>query len=132
MLLGEPPRTGGDLNFQLFGIPVRVHPLFWLIAVLLGISGDPQPAEILLWVVAVFVSILVHELGHALTMRAFGHVALDYTDRFRRPCFFRSRGLTTNRHRRAGTHFVCGPQARNSFWWRYLHPFFVSQDTASF
>ena len=72
MLLGEPPRTGGDLNFQLFGIPVRVHPLFWLIAVLLGISGDPQPAEILLWVVAVFVSILVHELGHALTMRAFG------------------------------------------------------------
>lgn len=72
MLLGEPPRSQYDLNFHLFGIPVRVHPWFWLIAVMLGIRGDTQPLELLTWVVAVFVSILVHEMGHALVMRCFG------------------------------------------------------------
>ena len=73
MLLGEPPRSGGDLNFQLFGIPVRVHPFFWLIAVMLGIWGqETKVPELLIWVVAVFVSVLVHEMGHALTMRAYG------------------------------------------------------------
>lgn len=72
MLLGEPPRSGGDLNFQLFGIPVRVHPFFWLIAVMLGIRGTEEVADLLIWVVAVFVSVLVHEMGHALTMRAYG------------------------------------------------------------
>lgn len=72
MLLGEPPRSGGDLNFQLFGIPVRVHPFFWLIAVMLGIRGTEEISDLLIWVVAVFVSVLVHEMGHALTMRAYG------------------------------------------------------------
>ncbi len=72
MLLGEPPRSQYDLNFQLFGIPVRVHPWFWLIAVMLGIRGNPGGPELFLWVVAVFVSILVHEMGHALVMRCFG------------------------------------------------------------
>lgn len=72
MLLGEPPRSGGDLNFQLFGIPVRVHPFFWLLPVVFAMSGDVRGPELLIFVVAVFVSILTHELGHALTMRAFG------------------------------------------------------------
>ncbi len=72
MLLGEPPRSGGDLSFQLFGIPVRVHPFFWLIAVMLGLGPDTQAADLLVWVVAVFVSVLIHEMGHALVMRAYG------------------------------------------------------------
>ncbi|MHB8901270.1 MAG: site-2 protease family protein [Thermoguttaceae bacterium] len=72
MLLSDPPRSGGDLNFQLLGIPVRVHPFFWLIAVMLGLGPDTQAAELLIWVVAVFLSVLIHELGHALAMRAFG------------------------------------------------------------
>ena len=71
MLLGTPPRTQYDLNFSLFGIPIRVHPLFWLVILLLGGNlGDVGSA--LTWVLAVFVSILVHELGHALLMRAYG------------------------------------------------------------
>ena len=71
VLLGEPPRTPYDLNFSLLGIPVRVHPLFWLVTVLLGYqSGDA--ASVLTWIIAVFVSILVHELGHAVAMRAYG------------------------------------------------------------
>lgn len=72
MLLGEPPRTQGDLCFSLLGIPVRVHPLFWLVAFLLGLNRSGVP-EILTWIVAVFLSILVHEMGHAMVMRALGY-----------------------------------------------------------
>ena len=36
MFLQEPSRTEGDLNFRLFGIPVRIHPFFWVIMLLLG------------------------------------------------------------------------------------------------
>ena len=73
MLIGEPPRSQADLHFSILGIPVRVHPLFWFVSLLLGIRGDSlEPVPALLWVVAVFVSILIHELGHALTARAHG------------------------------------------------------------
>jgi len=72
VLLGEPPRTQGDLCFSLLGIPVRVHPMFWLLAVLLGPMQAGVPS-ILTWIAAVFLSILVHELGHALVMRAHGY-----------------------------------------------------------
>ncbi len=80
MLLNEPPRTQGDLNFSLLGIPVRVHPMFWLICVLFGLSGTQgELGPILIWVGACFVSILVHEMGHALAARAHGwppHITL--------------------------------------------------------
>lgn len=72
MLIGEPPRSGGDLIFPLFGIPVRVHPFFWLIAVMLGAGMAPTLIELLIWIVAVFLAVLVHEMGHALAMRLFG------------------------------------------------------------
>jgi len=70
LLFQPPPPTRYDLNFSLAGIPVRVHPLFWLIAVLLGSSGDILLLPI--WVLVIFVSILVHELGHALAFRRYG------------------------------------------------------------
>jgi hypothetical protein len=66
----ELPPTRYDLRFSLAGIPVRVHPLFWLIAVFFGISGDLIMLPI--WVLVVFVAILVHELGHALAFRRYG------------------------------------------------------------
>jgi stage IV sporulation protein FB len=62
--------TPFDLRWRMFGIPVRVHPLFWLVALLLGPREDGFHA--LIWIVTVFVSILVHELGHALAAKAFG------------------------------------------------------------
>ena len=71
MLIGEPPRTQGDLNFPLFGFPVRVHPFFWLIVLFLGMSS-PDVISLVVWMVAVFVSILFHELGHAFAMRTYG------------------------------------------------------------
>ncbi|MCH8045495.1 MAG: site-2 protease family protein [Planctomycetes bacterium] len=69
--MSEPPPTQADLHFSLFGFPVRISPWFWGVSILMGIrSGGPQ--ELLTWVGVVFVSILVHELGHALAMRYFG------------------------------------------------------------
>ncbi|GIW93141.1 MAG: peptidase [Pirellulaceae bacterium] len=71
MLGLDPAPTQFDLRFQLFGIPVRIHPWFWIVAVLLG-NLRGTPVELLIWVAVVFVSILVHELGHALAMRRYG------------------------------------------------------------
>jgi stage IV sporulation protein FB len=74
VLLQNPPPTAYDLCFSVFGIPVRVHPFFWLISMVMGMSGggNNEPAAVMIWVVAVFFSILIHELGHALVARAFG------------------------------------------------------------
>lgn len=71
LLFQVPPPTRFDLRFNLAGFPVRVHPLFWLIAVLLGYSSG-NLIQILVWVAVVFISILVHELGHALAFRRYG------------------------------------------------------------
>jgi Zn-dependent protease len=70
----EPNRTAYDLNFRLFSVPVRVHPLFWLIAGALGYQRiDRGRYDLLLvWIACVFVSILVHEFGHILAGRLFG------------------------------------------------------------
>lgn len=54
------------------GTPVRVHPLFWVVGLLLGLRGDPDLAAMLIWLVALFVSILVHEMGHAFMVRYYG------------------------------------------------------------
>jgi Zn-dependent protease len=70
LLFQAPPPTRYDLRFNLAGFPVRVHPLFWLIALLLGSSGDVVLLPF--WVLAVFVSIIIHELGHALAFRRYG------------------------------------------------------------
>jgi stage IV sporulation protein FB len=79
-VLAEPDRTNYDLNFRLFGFRVRVHPLFWLGAALLGMRSLKDGLEyLLIWVGVVFVSIIVHELGHALAFRRFGtdaHIVL--------------------------------------------------------
>jgi stage IV sporulation protein FB len=64
------------VRFTIFGIPVRVEPWFWITLALLGGALDTRTsAEILslaLFLLAGFFSILVHELGHALTARKFG------------------------------------------------------------
>lgn len=64
----EPPATQYDLRFSLLGVPVRIHPFFWLVGLLLGLRGDlthVKIEELLIWIAVLFVSILVHEFGHA-------------------------------------------------------------------
>jgi Zn-dependent protease len=65
--------TPYDLRFRLLGIPVRVHPFFWVMAAVLGFGlNDRNVPMVVVWVACVFVSILVHEYGHALMARNFG------------------------------------------------------------
>lgn len=76
VLLAVPNETPYDLRWRMFGVHVRVHPLFWLLSILLGWQwfADPRGgiAYLALWVGCVFVSILLHEFGHVLMGRVFG------------------------------------------------------------
>ncbi len=70
MLLGEPPRTPVDLNFSLFGFPIRISVWFWVGALLIGGTNSPEGA--VAWIAAVLASITIHELGHAFAFRRYG------------------------------------------------------------
>ena len=58
------------LRFSFLRIPVAVHWSFALIGIL--VLGVYEPGEVAGWIVGVFLAVLFHELGHALTARAFG------------------------------------------------------------
>lgn len=85
-MLGNASETEFDVNFSVFGIPCRIHPGFWIMGAIMGYSpgwadqlGVNVFSVILLWYCVIFVSILVHELGHALVMQRSGwrpHVVL--------------------------------------------------------
>jgi stage IV sporulation protein FB len=72
VILAEPPRTAGDLHFRVFGVPVRVHPFFWLVTLLIVARPGVQAAEAIIFVFVSFVSILIHELGHAAAIIYYG------------------------------------------------------------
>lgn len=78
-MFGQVPETQYDLHFSMLGIPVRVHPAFFVVWAALG--WNPRAAMaletnvvtlILLWTGLAFVSILIHELGHAVLAQIFG------------------------------------------------------------
>jgi stage IV sporulation protein FB len=58
--------------FRLFGIPVTIRPSFLVIAALIGFTSRRPIVYLVAWVAIVFVSILIHELGHAITARSYG------------------------------------------------------------
>lgn len=59
-------------------IPVRIHPLFWLFAALIGFINSQEPMQIFIWVIVILISVLVHEFGHALTGLLFSQkVAIE-------------------------------------------------------
>jgi Zn-dependent protease len=60
-------------HFSLAGIPVRVEPAFLIIIAILGYNPyRPSATGVIAWVVIAFISILVHELGHAIAFRVYG------------------------------------------------------------
>lgn len=64
------------LRFSLFGIPVQIQPWFWFTLGLIGMfitnpTDGTGMTALLLFVLAGFLSIMVHELGHALAGRMF-------------------------------------------------------------
>ena len=86
MFLSEPSETRFDLRFWLFGVHIRVHPFFWLLTIILGWNFVGGAADqrtgliyLSLWVICVFTSILIHEMGHVFMGRLFGshgHIVL--------------------------------------------------------
>ncbi|SHK37942.1 Zn-dependent protease (includes SpoIVFB) [Rubritalea squalenifaciens DSM 18772] len=64
------------VEFKLLGIPVRVEAIFWITLGLLGFIGIGIEGNglllIALFVLAGFISILIHEMGHALMIRKYG------------------------------------------------------------
>ena len=78
-MFGIVNETPYDLRFYIGRIPVRVHPAFWIIGAFMGWSeswasaiGTNPLATVLVWLGCLFISILVHELGHALVAQACG------------------------------------------------------------
>ncbi len=83
----EPAESQYDIHFQVFGFPTRVTWGFWVAAIVLGwstcdgwdkdfssigIDSPGAPILLIIWSAAIFISILVHELGHAVAMRYYG------------------------------------------------------------
>lgn len=76
-MIGMDSSSPLDLQFRLGRIPVRVGFMFWLIMALFGygwaVRADGNVwVNLLIWVACGFVSLLVHELGHAAAFRLFG------------------------------------------------------------
>jgi Zn-dependent protease len=61
------------MSFRLFGFDVEVQASFWLTGALFGFfSFRENIPMVLAWMVVVFISVLVHELGHAVMIRRLG------------------------------------------------------------
>lgn len=115
-MLHEPPASPYDLNFELLGYRIRVFWGFWLMAAILGwgwsnsvnsispvvgMDSPGAPVLLMIWMVAVFVSILVHELGHALAFSFYGtqsHIVLYHFGGLAVPSSFGSWNAARQRH----------------------------------
>jgi Zn-dependent protease len=93
-MLGEPQPSDYDWRFTILGFPTRVTWLFWVVSAALGYDAAMGMQRLYaaqfqvnvhfalllaIWVGVTLVSILVHELGHALAFRFYGigcHIVL--------------------------------------------------------
>ena len=86
-MLSAPQNSPYDWNFRVFGFDVRVAWGFWIVAALLGwnwsqgrdyiaqvlgIESPGAPLLLVVWIAALLLSILVHELGHTFAFRYYG------------------------------------------------------------
>src|SRR5579864_9819070 len=71
----EKRMAGTVGNVRLFGVPIRLHFTFVLLLVFLisiGISGKQSGAATAIYILALFASVLLHEIGHVLVARWYG------------------------------------------------------------
>lgn len=67
------PKTAPGLRFNLFGFPTHIDASFLVIVALIGFDGSTS--HLAVWVAVAAVSVLGHELGHALAARLMGATA---------------------------------------------------------
>lgn len=72
------------LHFRLFGFPVQVHWMFWLLCLFLGMpllnqDGPVGLGRFVMMTAVVFGSIIWHELGHAWARKKYGAPYSDIT-----------------------------------------------------
>jgi len=62
------------MRFRLFGVPVTIRAFFWLTAALLGLGYARAVAlwALPIWVAVMFVSVVIHEMGHAVAFMRHG------------------------------------------------------------
>jgi Zn-dependent protease len=64
------------IHFTLWGIPVRIEPWFWITMAFIGgglhAANSMDILLVLVFMFAGFLSILIHELGHAVAIRRYG------------------------------------------------------------
>ena len=79
-MFGEVGRTRYDVNFSLFGIPVRISPMFWAVAILFAPQITMRIENmrywligLAAWITAWVLTFIIHEMGHALVIgKIFG------------------------------------------------------------
>ena len=74
-LLNEKPGRF-DLRWRMFGTYVRVKPMFWIFMAIFGYLGTGMGQKgwvaVVMFVLAGFLSVMVHEFGHITAGRIFG------------------------------------------------------------
>src|SRR5712692_5938227 len=74
------PLAGTIGVLRVFGVPIRLHFTFVLLIIFLifiGVGGRQSGAMTALYVLALFASVLLHELGHTLVARHYGIRTLE-------------------------------------------------------
>jgi Zn-dependent protease len=78
----EPPISGTAGTVTLLGVPVRLHftfVLFLIFLIFVGLGSRQSGPSFVVYVLALFGSVILHELGHAMVARMYGIRTVDIT-----------------------------------------------------